>query len=248
MLKKRIIPILLFDNNLLIKTKNFNNDRIVGNIIQSIKVFNKRDTDELCIIDLNSSRNRNQIDLFLLKELISECNMPVSYGGGIKDVQEIQKLLKIGIDKVIINNSFLKNKNFIHDVSNEFGSQSIIAAIDIISDNNKLKIFSKEKPNKLNVIEWLKEIQKERIGELLITSVNHEGTMKGYDFNMLDNIYKYLEKPTLFNGGASSIEDFKKLFTYKNIMAGCASSIFLFTEITPSLVKKSLIKDFPIRN
>ena len=115
MLKKRIIPILLISRNLLIKTKNFTSDRTVGNIIQSVKVFNKRESDELTIIDIDSSRGIESMDVGFLKEIIAECGMPISAGGGIKTNIEIENLLSIGFDKVIINNAFVMKPDFIED-------------------------------------------------------------------------------------------------------------------------------------
>ena len=132
MLKKRIIPILLISRNLLIKTKKFSSDRTVGNIIQSVKVFNKRESDELTIIDVDASRGLGSIEVGFVKEIIAECNMPISIGGGIKSNIEIENLLKIGFDKVIINNQFLNNPNFIEESVKKFGSQSITIGIDVI--------------------------------------------------------------------------------------------------------------------
>lgn len=248
MLKKRIIPVLLISNDLLVKTKKFSSDRVIGNIIQSIKVFNKRESDELTIIDLDASRGKGKIETHFLKEIISECTLPLSVGGGISNKHEIKELLNIGFDKVIINKGFLENPNFINQSVNIFGSQSISIGIDIIKDGKTFKIFNKKKNNKnTDLIKWVKFVQDQDVGEILITSVDNEGTMKGYDFDLLDYIYKYINKPIIMNGGCGKIKDFEKILLKKKVMGACASSVFYFTQITPNTVKQKIKKKVNLR-
>jgi cyclase len=248
MLKKRIIPILLLSKNLLIKTKKFSSDRVIGNIIQSIKIFNKRESDELVIIDVDASRGFGEIEIHLMKEIISECNMPISIGGGIKNNLQIKNLLNIGFDKVIINNSFIKNPDFISESVKIFGSQSITIGIDIIKNNNQFKIVCKDKNQKPpKLIDWIKFAQDRDVGEILITSVDLEGTMSGFDYNLLSYIYSHVKKPIIFNGGCGSIKDFKKILSFQKVMGACASSVFFFTEITPDSIKKNIKNKINVR-
>ncbi len=248
MLKKRIIPILLISRNLLIKTKSFTSDRTVGNIIQSVKVFNKRESDELTIIDIDASRGLGSIEVGFIKEIIAECNMPISVGGGIKSNLEIENLLKIGFDKVIINNQFLNKPSFIEDSVKKFGSQSITIGIDVIKKNGEFRILNKTNNFKSkNLSEWIQFAESKNVGEFFFTSVNYEGMMGGYDYDLLDFIHPIVTKPILFNGGCKSIGDCEKVLSMTKVMGACASSIFFFTKITPASIKSRLKKKINLR-
>jgi cyclase len=248
MLKKRIIPILLISRNLLIKTKNFTSDRTIGNIIQSVKVFNKRESDELTIIDIDSSRGIESMDIGFLKEIIAECGMPISAGGGIKTNTEIENLLSIGFDKVIINNAFVMKPDFIEDSVKKFGSSSITIGIDIIKKNHKFELINKYNNKYADKLSnWISFAQKKNVGEFFITSVNHEGMMNGYDYELLNYIHPLVNRPILFNGGCKSISDCEKLLSYPKVMGACASSIFFFTKITPSSIKKKIKRNVNVR-
>lgn len=243
MLKKRIIPVFLISKNLLIKTKNFTSDRVVGNIIQSIKVFNKRESDELTIIDIDASRGEGSIEIGFMKEIISECNMPISAGGGIKTNREIENLLKIGFDKVIINSAFLRNPDFINDSVKKFGSSTITIGIDVIKEFGKFKIMDRNKKKKTeNLKKWIYFANNMNVGEFFFTSVSHEGTMMGYDYDLINYIHPLIKKPILFNGGCKSIYDCEKILSFERVMGACASSIFFFTEITPASIKSKIKK------
>ena len=248
MLKKRIIPVLLISNDLLVKTKKFNSDRVIGNIIQSIKVFNKRESDELTIIDLDASRGKGKIEIHFLKEIISECTLPLSIGGGINSRNEVKDLLNIGFDKVIINKGFLENPKLISHTVKIFGSQSITIGIDIIKDRGKFKIFNKRNNNEdIDLIEWIKFVQDQNVGEILLTSVDNEGMMNGYNYDLLNYIYKYINKPIIMNGGCGKIKDFEKILVKKKVMGACASSIFFYTQTTPHSVKQKIRKKVDLR-
>lgn len=248
MLKKRIIPILLLSRNLLVKTKKFSSDRIVGNILQSIRIFNKRQSDELTFIDIDASRGNGKIEINFMKEIISECNMPISIGGGINSCDEIENLLNIGFDKIIIGKEFIKNINFIENAVKIFGSQSITAGVDIVFKNNKFQIKNSFN-NKIakNLKNWLLFLEQKQIGEFLITSVDDEGSISGYNLKLLNHVHPLTNRPILFNGGCKSTNDFEKILSYKNVMGACASSIFFFSKITPADVKKKIEKKINIR-
>ena len=245
MIKKRIIPILQFKNNLAIKTKQYNKFRNLGNLLQYVRVFKKRQSDEMSIINLSKNIDgKSDYDFNFLKNIMSECNMPLSLGGGINNLSTIEKLLELGCDKIVIGNSFIKNKNFIKEIVKNFGSQLIISSVDVIKRNQKFKIFSKED---FVLLDWIKEIQDLGVGEILLTAVHKEGMMNGYDINLLDYVYNSINVPLLFNGGASSIKDFENILSVDKVYGACASSVFLFSEITPNLIKKNISKDINLR-
>jgi len=245
MIKKRIIPILQYKNNLAIKSKQFKKYRNLGNLLQYVKVFNRRQSDEMSIINLSKNINGNsEYDFDFLKDIISECNMPLSIGGGINDIKKIERLLELGCDKIVVGNSIIKNKDFIKIIVKNFGSQLIIASIDAIKKNDKYMIFSDDDSK---LLDWVKEVQDLGAGEIILTAIHKEGMMNGYDFSLVDFVYNSVYVPLLLNGGASKISDFETALKIDKIYGACASSIFLFSEITPNLIKKNISKKIPLR-
>ncbi len=244
MLKKRIIPILQYTDQFSIKTKNFNNPRNVGNLLQYVTVFNKRQSDELCLINLTKKFLKKSFDFNYLKEVTAYCNMPLSVGGSIDEIHEIEKLLEAGTDKIILGKSILNNIKFLKEVIKNFGSQVIIASVDINFIDNK---YCLNYDKNINYIDHIKFLQNEGVGEILINSVHKEGCMNGYDINLLEKIYNDLETVVLINGGASTSEDFKKVLEIDKVQGACASSIFLFSEETPGSIKKKMPSHIPLR-
>ncbi len=245
MLKKRIIPILQYTDQFSIKTKNFKDPRNIGNLLQYVNVFNKRQSDELCLINLTKKFLKKNFDFNYLEEIAAFCNMPLSVGGSINDVNEIEKLLVSGTDKIILGKSILNDKKFLKNVIKNFGSQIIIASVDINFDNDKYFLNYNQD---IDYIDYIKTLQNEGVGEILINCVHKEGLMNGYDMNLLEKIYNHLDSSILINGGASKSEDFKNVLEIDKIKGACASSIFLFTEETPNSIKKKMPDHLPLRN
>ena len=247
MLKKRIIPILQYEYQHAIKTKKFQKNRNLGNLLQYVKVFNRRKSDELSVLNLTSKFEKKQpssYNLNYLKSIVSECNMPLSVGGSINKIDEIENLLAVGCDKIIVGKSFLENKKFIIEIEKNFGSQIIIASIDInFFDGKYFLNYDKSK----DFLDHLKIIQDHGVGEIIINAVHKDGTMSGYDFRLLEKVYDYLTVPVLFNGGAKNKDDFLKILSFDKVQGACASSIFLFTEETPDSIKRVLSKKIKIR-
>ena len=244
MLKKRIIPVLQYTDQFSIKTKNFTQPRNVGNLLQYVKVFNRRQSDELSLINLTKEFSNNSFDFNYLEEITAFCNMPLSIGGSISQIQEIEKLLLAGTDKVIIGKSILFNHQFLKEIKKNFGSQIIIASVDInLNESNYFLNFNKN----MNYLDYIKFLQDEDVGEILVNCVHKEGQMSGYDLIFIDKIYNYLERPILINGGASCANDFKNVLEIDKIQGACASSIFLFTEETPNSIRKQMPKTIYLR-
>jgi cyclase len=245
MLKKRIIPILQYTDQFSIKTKKFSTPRNIGNLLQYVKVFNKRQSDELSLINLTKKFLNKSFDFKYLEEITAYCNMPLSVGGSISQIQEIEKLLLAGTDKVILGKSILDDQNFLKDIIKNFGSQIIIASVDI---NYIDKDYFLNCNDNINYLDYIKFLQDEGVGEILINCVHKEGQMNGYDLILIDKIYKNLQRPILINGGASCSDDFKNVLKIDKIQGACASSIFLFTEETPNSIKKQMPKNILLRN
>ncbi len=230
MLKKRIIPTLLLDNRQLVKTIKFSNPKYVGDPLNAIKIFNEKFVDELIILDINKKKN-GLIDYTFLKDLFSECFVPVTYGGGILSLRDADAIFRLGVEKICINSAVLKNENIIKEFSSNFGSQSIVVSVDIYRDIfNRISIYSYEKSKKihnLDLREYLKKIENLGAGEILINSVNKDGTMTGMDLKLIELTCDVINLPIIYTGGIGSINHIKDAFRY-NISGVSGGSFFIF--------------------
>ena len=239
--KVRIIPTLLYKNN-LVKGKKFLSWRVVGNLYQMIKLYNLREVDELIFLDIDAT-NSGKIQFDLIDDFADECFVPLTIGGGIKNLDDIENLLKVGADKVCINSAAVNDLEFVEKAINKYGSQCVIISIDYkINEKKQKEVFinSGNKSTKILLEDHFKLINKLHPGEILINSIDHDGVMKGYDIETLKKMIKISDAPLIAAGGAGSLEDFEKTITETNVKAISAASIFHFTEITPLDVKKYL--------
>jgi imidazole glycerol-phosphate synthase subunit HisF len=242
MLKIRIIPSLLYNGSNLVKGKQFNSWRTVGTVFQSIKLYSLRGVDELIFLDITAYKNK-KIDFNLIDDFADECFMPLTVGGGIRSIEDIEEALRNGADKVSINSAALENYQFIENAVKYFGSQCIILSIDYKKDENgnkKIYSNSKKKITKIDLFEYIESIEKTKPGEILLTSVDHDGMMNGFDIETIKKINKLSNIPIIASGGAGTCEDIYKVIKETNVQAIAASSIFHFTEFTPLHVKKYL--------
>ena len=250
MLKKRIIPTLLFKNNKLVKGINFNSWRTVGSIMQAVRIYKMRKVDELILLDISATNLNKKIDLDLINEVANECFMPLTFGGGIKNLEDISNILKSGADKVCINTAATNNLKFIKNACRVFGSQAIIVSVDYKKNKNNLDIWSNSGQIKTNLIieDYLKNLENIGVGEIILTSIDRDGTMTGYDIDTLKKINKFLNIPVIAAGGAGDFENMFDLLKTTNISALAAASIYHFTKKNPLDVKKYLKeKKIPVR-
>lgn len=247
MLKKRIIPVLTFDGRSLVKTIQFSKIRTVGNPIQTARVFNTRNVDELVFIDIKATTENRKINLQLVKKIIDECYMPVTIGGGINSIEDISKLLNIGADKILLNDALISDPKFVSNAVNYFGSQCISASIDVFKSN--AQYFIRNNYNqKLLASEFLKKIKNLNIGEIILNSVNCDGVMKGFDLEISKLFSNEFDCPVITIGGAGNLTHFEDL--YRSGFEGDigVSSLFYFTQYTPNDVKRVLRKNnIPVR-
>ncbi len=231
MLQTRVIPILLLQNKGLVKTVKFKNPKYVGDPLNAIKIFNEKEVDELIFLDIDASKKGIEPDYELIKDFASECFMPVCYGGGITNLEQIKKIFSLGIEKVSINSIAFDNEQFIREAVKMFGSQSIVVTIDIKrSLLGKYHIYdhTRKKTLKILYLEYIKRIEKLGIGEFLINDVDRDGTMQGYDAELFKSIVQYVTIPVIACGGAGALDDFKKIKQEANISAVAAGSFFVF--------------------
>jgi cyclase len=239
MLKVRIIPILTFNGFALVKTKKFSNPRMVGNPVQAARVYNSRGVDELIFLDIFASTQNRKINLRVVKDVIKECFMPVGIGGGIRSLDDISNLLKIGADKVVIKTAVLQDPDFIKSAVGFFGSQCISVSIDVIKHDQKYFIYNNVDKN-IQLEDYIGLVHELGAGEIILNNVDNDGMMEGFDlslFNLVNNICRI---PVVYVGGAGNLTHFEDLFEKTSCNAVGASSLYHFTQYTPSDVKRAL--------
>jgi len=231
MLQTRVIPVLLLQNKGLVKTLKFNKSKYIGDPLNVIKIFNEKEVDELIFLDIDASKKGLEPNYKLIKEFASECFMPVCYGGGITNLEQIKKIFALGIEKVSINHTALKNTNLIKQAIEIYGSQSITISIDIKKSLfGKYKIYNHvtKKTLKVSFLDYIKQIEELGVGEVLINNVDLDGTQTGYDITLLKEVVDNMSIPVIACGGASKLEDFKLVKEQANISAVGAGSFFVF--------------------
>lgn len=230
MLKHRIIPVLLMKNRGLYKGVNFKNHKYVGDPINTVKIFNDKEVDELIIFDIQASLLERSIDLEYLKDIVSEAFMPVAYGGGINSVADAERLFKVGVEKIVINTHAVLNFDLVAELVKFFGSQSIVFSLDIKKDflgRKRAYIKSGTVKTKFKPLELALIMQDLGVGELILNDIDRDGTFKGYDLNLITEISRPLNIPVVAVGGARNIYDFRDAIKAGANACG-AGSMFVF--------------------
>jgi len=230
-LRKRIIPVLLIKDKGLVKGVNFRNHKYVGDPINTVKIFNDKEVDELIVLDILATENNRCIDLELVKALADECFMPFTAGGGITNINQIKEIIRAGAEKVSLNSTLSYNPSLIRDASRIFGRQSIVVSVDINKNwFGGLELYSNCYKTKIKktLVNWLKELEKLGAGEVLINCIHKDGLMEGYDLSLINEIASYVSIPIIILGGAGKYDDLRYVFTNSDVSAAAAGSLFVF--------------------
>lgn len=230
MVHHRYIPCLLLRDGGLVKTEKFKKHKYIGDPINAVKIFNDKEVDELVFLDIDASKQSRGPNLELLRDLASECFMPFAYGGGISNINQIEELLKIGIEKIIINNAGLRSDSLIADASRKFGSSTIVAAIDVKKNMwGKKQVYDHVSNKILNVspVELAKKYCLLGAGEIFLNSVDLDGTFDGYDLDMIKEMAEILPVPLIACGGASSVKNLEEAIS-SGASAAAAGGLFVF--------------------
>lgn len=228
---KRIIPVLLLKGNGLVKGIKFRNHKYIGDPINTIKIFNDKEVDELIVLDILATQEGRCIDPVLVGKLADECYMPFAVGGGISDVNQISTLIREGAEKVVLNSALSSNLDLVRTASKRFGSQSIVACIDINKNwFGKKTVYSKNFTKKINsdLINRMRKIEDSGAGEIMINCIHMDGVMEGYDNSIISEINSTVNIPTIILGGAGSYDNLREAFTNSDISAAAAGSLFVF--------------------
>jgi cyclase len=231
MLEKRIIPCLLLHKGGLYKTEKFKKPTYIGDPINAIKIFNEKEVDELILLDIDAAAKNNEPNYKMIDDIASECFMPLCYGGGIKDVQQMKMVYSLGVEKISISSQAFLNPNLITEASGMFGNQSVLVTIDVKKDFFGIKkVFIKNGSvnTKLDPVVFFKKMEDLGAGEIVINSIDNDGVMKGYDLELLKLLKSNSKIPVIGLGGAGNLEHIKEAFKISKIDGVACGSMFVY--------------------
>lgn len=250
MLAKRIIPCLDIKNGETVKGVNFLDLKEVGNPVEMAIKYSEQGADELVFLDISATDERRKTLIPLVKEIAKNINIPFTVGGGINALENVEELLKNGADKITINSAALSNPNLISEVAKRFGSQCMVLAIDTKFVENRNKVFSNggKIETEKELFSWAKEVENLGAGEILLTSMNTDGTKAGFAIEITKTLSELVNIPVIASGGAGTMQHFEDVFTETKATGALAASIFHFNEIgIPELKNYLKSKNLPIR-
>ncbi len=250
MLKKRIIPCLDIKDGRTVKGVNFVNLRDAGDPAQLAELYAAHGADELVFLDITASIHQRKTLAVLVERIAERIDIPFTVGGGISSTEDVRALLQAGADKISVNSSVIRRPELINEISSEFGNQCLVVAIDAKGENGKWEVYidGGRTATRISAIHWAQEAQSRGAGEILLTSMNRDGTKSGFDHHLVHAICDAVNLPVIASGGAGSVDHFVDLFSNTNVDAALAAGIFHFGEITIPELKNYLIKsNIPVR-
>jgi cyclase len=257
MLRPRVIPCLLVHNKGLVKTVKFKQPKYVGDPINAVRIFNEKQSDELMVFDIDASALGKEPDYPLIEKLASECRMPLCYGGGIKTVEQAQRIFSLGVEKVAISSGVITDPSIITRIAERVGIQSTVIVLDVkkkLNGGYEVYIENGKKGTGKNPFELASRFQALGAGEIVINSIDQDGVMNGYDINLIQKVRRQITVPLTALGGVGSLEDIGSLIKKFGIIGASAGSLFVFKGIykavlinyPPPEIKDELIKNnFP---
>jgi cyclase len=243
MLKTRVMPTLLHKDVGLVKGVRFDSWRRVGSAMQAVKVYNMREVDELVFLDIAATREGREPDYELVDDLADECFMPLTVGGGVRTLEHVERLLKVGADKVAINTALLERPQIVGEAAETFGSQCVVASIDAWrGDDGSLEVVTRSGSVRTgrDPVELAHEVQELGAGEILLTSIDRDGTMEGYDLDAVRAVAAAVTIPVIASGGAGDYRHMAEAVLHAGASAVAAASMFHFTQQTPREAKHYL--------
>jgi imidazole glycerol-phosphate synthase subunit HisF len=228
---KRIIPCLLLRNKGLVKTVKFKESTYIGDPINAVKIFNEKEVDELIFLDIDATKNKNEPNYEIIQNIASECFMPFAYGGGINSLSQIERIMKSGAEKIVINSNAFLQKNFVSEAVRQFGSSTIVVSIDVKKEffkGNTVYVKGGTQSTGKNPVEYVKSIEQAGAGEIFINSIDRDGTMEGFDIELIKNVSSSVKIPIIACGGAGKLSDFGDAVHLGGASAVAAGSFFVF--------------------
>lgn len=243
MLRSRVMPCLLLKNSRLVKTIKFKTPNYVGDPVNAVKIYNDKEVDELVILDISATVENRKPPFKIIAEIVDECFMPFAYGGGITSIEEVRELFRLGVEKVVISSYAIKNPSFIQNVSEFFGKQSIVVAIDVKKNFfNKYEVFTHngQRSTKFEPVELAELMEEMGAGEIFLNSIDQDGTMTGYDVDLISKVASAVRIPVIACGGAGCINDLKEA-----IQKGGASAVAIGSMAVYQGRNRAVLINFP---
>jgi cyclase len=231
MLKTRVIPCLLLRGAGLVKTTGFKSPRYVGDPINAIRIFNDKEVDELVLLDITATPEGREPAYTTIADVASECFMPLAYGGGITSVEQARRILKLGVEKVILNTAAWRQPQLVTDASREFGAQAVVASIDVrrkLFGRYEVFVESGKAGTGVDPVDYARRMEELGVGEILLNAIDRDGTMRGYDLELLAKVSAAVGVPVIASGGAGSLADFGAAVRSGGADAVAAGAMFVF--------------------
>ena len=244
MLKVRVIPTLLWKQFGLVKGVGFDSWRRVGPVLPAVKVYNQREVDELILVDIIAHQSSDELDIESIDDFSQDCFVPFTVGGGITRIEQVQKLLRAGADKICVNTAAYTNPELLSEISKRHGTQCVVASIDVRQDllggGWQCYMDAGMQPTGREVSAWAREVECRGAGEILITSVERDGTFQGYDLALIEAVVNAVNIPVIASGGAGNYQHMVDAVKHAGASAVAAASMFHFTEQTPAGAKAAM--------
>lgn len=232
MLYPRIIPCLLVHNKGLVKTVKFKDPKYVGDPINVVKIFNEKEVDELIVLDIDASKTRQEPDYKMIENLAIECRMPLCYGGGIKTAEQAQRIFSLGVEKIAISSVAIENPEIVNEIAKRVGSQSVVVILDVkknsLSSKYEIWTHNGTKNTGKDPVEFALEMEKQGAGEIVVSSIQNDGLMKGYELNLIQKVRDVIHIPMTVLGGAGSLNDIGEVIKQHGIIGAAVGSFFVF--------------------
>jgi len=243
MLRTRVIPCLLLRNESLVKTVQFGKFTYIGDPCNTVRIFNELEVDELMFLDITASSEKRAPNIKVLSDIANECFMPLSYGGGVKSLEMAKRIFEIGVEKIVLNTHAIENPELITEIANIYGSQSVVVSIDVkknIFGNYTIRSNAGKRSQYLGLVEWAKRVELLGAGEILLTSIDREGTWAGYDNVLTRIIADSVIIPVVANGGAGTVSHLQEA-----VAIGGASAVALGSMVTFQKKEMGVLVSFP---
>jgi len=232
MLRPRIIPCLLVKNGGLVKTVKFARPKYVGDPINAVKIFNEKEVDELIVVDIDATVLNRDPDYTLIRNLAAECRMPLCYGGGVKSVEQVDRIVSLGVEKIAMSSAVIGRPELVQQAAKVVGGQSIVVVLDVkkrrLGGKYELWTHNADRRTGLCPIEFAKKVEEFGAGEIVVNAIDRDGIMNGYDYNLICAIREAISLPITVLGGAGSLEDIGQLVGRYGIVGAAAGSLFVF--------------------
>jgi cyclase len=228
--RKRVIPVLLLKDRVLYKTIRFSEPKYVGDPLNVLRIFNDKEVDEIIFLDIAATPGGREPDYHFIEQLATECFMPVCYGGGVRDLDQVREIVRRGVEKVSLNSAVLEDDTLVRRAAQEFGSSTIVVSVDVRRERKgSYSVWSRggTKRSRWELIPYLRSLEEDGAGEILLNSIDQDGTMSGYDLTLINLAAQAIGIPIIACGGAGSVEDLRTALD-AGVSAAAAGSLFVF--------------------